>query len=74
MEIREEIEVSICPGPDGVETFLLCRSASRSEREKALHARFSERIEQGLLSLKRRVAGSKKLIDRGKAERQCVNA
>ena len=57
MGIREDIEVKICPGPDGVETFLLCRSASRAEKEKAMHARFSERIEQGLLSLKRRMGG-----------------
>ena len=32
-QIREDIEVKICRGPDGNETFLLCRSASRSEKE-----------------------------------------
>ena len=69
-EIREDIEVKICPGPDGVETFLLCRSASRAQKEKAMHERFSERIEQGLLSLQRRIARARKPIDRGKAERQ----
>jgi transposase len=69
-QIREDIEVKICAGPDGVETFLLCRSASRAEKEKAMHARFSERIEQGLRSLQRRIAGAKKPIDRGKTERQ----
>ena len=26
-QIRQEVEVKICPGPDGSETFLLCRSA-----------------------------------------------
>lgn len=70
VEIRQDIEVKICPGPDGVESFLLCRSASRAEKEKAMHERFSERIEQGLLSLQRRIARAKKPIDRGKAERQ----
>lgn len=70
MEIREDIEVKICPGSDGVETFLLCRSASRAEKEKAMHARFSERIEQGLLSLQRRIGKANKPIDRGKTERQ----
>ncbi len=70
MEIREDIEVKICPGADGVETFLLCRSASRVEKEKAMHARFAERIEQGLRSLHRRIAKAKKPIDRGKTERQ----
>ena len=68
--IREDIEVKICPGPDGVESFLLCRSASRAEKEKAMHERFSERIEQGLLSLQRRIARANKPIDRGKTERQ----
>jgi transposase len=69
-EIREDIEVKICPGPDGVESFLLCRSASRAEKEKAMHERFSERIEQGLLALQRRIARARKPIDRGKTERQ----
>lgn len=70
VEIREDIEVKICPGPDGVESFLLCRSASRAEKEKAMHERFSERIEQGLLSLQHRISKANKPIDRGKAERQ----
>jgi transposase len=34
-QIREDIEVKICGGPDGSETFLLCRSLSRSEKENA---------------------------------------
>ncbi|MGH6885863.1 MAG: IS1634 family transposase, partial [Geminicoccales bacterium] len=35
--IREDVEIKICRGPDGVETFLLCRSASRIEKERAMH-------------------------------------
>jgi len=27
-EIREGLEVKLCPGPDGLETFILCRSAA----------------------------------------------
>ena len=50
-QIREDVEVKICRGPDGSETFLLCRSASRMEKEKAMHERFSQRIEEGLQSL-----------------------
>ncbi len=64
-QIREDIEVKICCGPDGNETFLLCRSASRSEKEKAMHQRFSKQIEEGLQSLSRRIAKSKKALDRG---------
>jgi transposase len=69
-QIREDIEVKICGGPDGSETFLLCRSLSRSEKEKAMHERFSQRIEEGLQSLGRRIEKSKTALDRGGLERQ----
>ena len=69
-QIRQDVEVKICPGPDGSETFLLCRSAARMEKEKAMHERFSKRIEEGLESLTRRIEKSRKLLDRGKLERQ----
>jgi transposase len=69
-QIREDVEVKICRGPDGSETFLLCRSASRIEKEKAMHERFSKRIEEGLQSLAQRIEKSKTLLDRGQLERQ----
>lgn len=46
--IREGLEVKLCPGPEGEETFVLCRSRDRHEKEKAMHARFEKRIEEGL--------------------------
>jgi transposase len=69
-QIREDIEVKICRGPDGSETFLLCRSASRSEKEKAMHERFSRRIEEGLHSLARRIEKSQTPLDQGALQRQ----
>jgi transposase len=69
-QIREDIEVKICRGPNGNETFLLCRSASRREKEKAMHERFSKRIEEGLQSLLRRIEKSQNQLDRGALERQ----
>lgn len=69
-QIRENIEVKICRGPDGSEIFLLCRSASRVEKEKAMHERFSKHIEEGLQSLARRIEKSQSALDRGKIERQ----
>jgi transposase len=69
-QIREDIEVKICAGPDGSETFLLCRSLSRGEKEKAMHERFSNRIEEGLQSLGRRIEQSQSALDRGALERQ----
>ena len=50
-EIREGLEVKLCPGPDGSETFILCRSAERREKERAMHARAAERLAQGLCHL-----------------------
>jgi len=69
-QIREGIEVKICGGPDGSETFVLCRSLSRSEKEKAMHERFSKRIEEGLQSLGRRIEKSQAALDLGVLERQ----
>jgi transposase len=69
-QIGEDVEVKICRGPDGRETFLLCRSASRMEKEKAMHERFSQRIEEGLQSLARRINKSKTPLERGELERQ----
>lgn len=49
--VREGLEVKLCPGPDGTETFILCRSADRRAKEQAMHERFERRIEEGLVSL-----------------------
>jgi transposase len=68
--IREDVQVKLCRGPDAVETFLLCRSASRIEKERAMHSRFASRIEAGLASLARRMQASTRPLDRGALERQ----
>ena len=46
--IRDGLEVKLRTAPDGDETFILCRSADRGEKEKAMHDRFEKRIEEGL--------------------------
>jgi len=46
--IRDGLEVKLCPSSDGEETFILCRSRDRREKEKAMHERFEKRIEEGL--------------------------
>jgi transposase len=68
--IRDDVEVKICAGPDTPETFLLVRSASRIDKERAMHERFKARIEAGLESLERRIAKSTRALDRGAIERQ----
>jgi transposase len=68
--VREGLEVKLCAGPDGRETFVLCRSADRRKKEEAMHEKFAARIEEGLQSLKRRLDGSKKKVERGGVDRQ----
>jgi len=48
-EVHEGLEVKLCSAPDGTgETFILCRSAARREKEQAMHDRFIKRLEKGL--------------------------
>jgi len=50
-QVREGLEVKLCPSPDGEESFILCRSTARAIKEKQIHQRFETRIEQGLVKL-----------------------
>lgn len=61
-KIYEGLEVKLCAGEDGQETFILCRSASRAEKEKAMHARFEKRIEDGLAKLAARCNAKKQKV------------
>lgn len=47
-QVHEGLEVQLCPGPEGEEVFILCRSAQRSEKEHAMHERFEQKIAAGL--------------------------
>lgn len=50
--IRDGLEVKLCACPEGgTETFVLCRSRDRREKEQAMHARFEKRIEEGLTKI-----------------------
>lgn len=68
--VREGLEVKLCAGPGGKETFILCRSADRQKKEQAMHDKFVARIEAGLQSLRNRLDKRKKPEDRGRVERQ----
>jgi hypothetical protein len=63
-------EVKLLAGPGGAETFVLCRSRERIEKEKAMHERFSSRIEAGLSSLRNRLVQTRSRVDRSDVERQ----
>ena len=69
--IREGIEVKLCRAPDHAEeVFILCRSKHHSQKEKAMHQRFSHRIEASLTKLKTRIAHSKQRLNQATIQRQ----
>ena len=49
--IRDGLEVKLCQGPEGAETFILCRSADRRAKEQAMHERAAEKLEAQLQAL-----------------------
>lgn len=67
-QVRADVEVKLAPAPGGEETYILCRSTARKEKEQAIRSRFSARMEKALTALEKRVAAGK-LRDRGKIER-----
>ena len=68
--IREDVEVKLVPSEDGAETFVLCRSEARKEKDRAIVARFVARLDKDLATLSRRLERAKKKIDRTQVERQ----
>jgi transposase len=69
-EVEPGVEVRLCGGPKGKETFIVCRSHARGEKERAMHERFEKRIEEDLTRLAARLQRCKKKPDRGQVERQ----
>ena len=64
-KIRPEVEVKQMRIPGGEETYILCRTAGRKEKEKAIRSRFVAKIEKALMGLEKRIAEGK-LKDRDK--------
>src|SRR5229473_29582 len=67
-KIRPEVEVKQIRIPGGEETYILCRTAGRKEKEKAIRSRFVAKIEKALAGLEKRITAGK-LRDRFKMER-----
>jgi transposase len=67
-EIRAGLDVRIVPGETGSETFILCRSADRTAKERAMRQRFEQRIEKGLEAIATGCARRK--YDAGVSERR----
>lgn len=67
--IRPEVEVKLVPVPGGDETYVLCRTSARKEKEQAIRSRFSKKIEDALGRLEQRIAAGR-IKDRNKIERR----
>src|SRR5215471_8357070 len=69
IQVRPEVEVKQVTIPQGEETYILCRTAGRKEKEKAMRERFSTRLEAALKRLEKTIATGR-LKDRHKMERR----
>jgi len=65
-----EVQYVTIPDPDSSDLFVLCRSQQRQRKEKAIHARFIDRIESSLNRLDRRLKKAKKHVKQEQVERQ----
>jgi len=54
--VRPEVEVKKVAIPQGEETYILCRTAGRREKEKAIRERFCSRMEEALKRLEKTMA------------------
>src|SRR2546421_1911943 len=67
--VRPEVEVKKIAIPQGEETYILCRTAGRKEKEQAIRKRFSSSMEKALKGLEKTIALGR-LKDRNKMERR----
>jgi len=68
-QVRPDVEVKQIAIPQGEETYILCRTSGRKEKEKAIRRRFSTHMEAALEALEKSIAGGR-LKDRYKMERR----
>jgi len=68
--VHEGVEVKLTRHPETEETVILCRSADRRGKERAMHDKFSQRIEEALQRLAARLARAKKRVDPAVVNRQ----
>src|SRR5579875_677077 len=69
MQVRPDVEVKKVAIPQGEESYILCRTAGRKEKEKAIRNCFSTRMEDALKRLAKTIETGR-LKDRNKMERR----
>jgi transposase len=67
--VRPEVEVKKVPIPHGEETYILCRTWGRAEKEKAIRKRFSNSMATALKGLEKAIV-ARRLKDRNKMKRR----
>ncbi len=67
--VHPEVEVKKVAIAQGEETYILCRTAGRKEKEQAIRKRFSSSMEKALKGLEKTIAQGR-LKDRNKMERR----
>ena len=68
--LREGVEVKLTRCPETSDTIILCRSAERRSKERAMHEKFSRRIEAALARLASRIEHSRVRLDPARVHRQ----
>src|ERR1700737_1898641 len=68
-KVRPDVEIKKIAIPQGEETYILCRTSGRKEKEKAIRNRFSARMEDPL-TRRAKTTGPRRLKDRYKMERR----
>lgn len=58
-QVHEGLQVRLCAAPNGEEVFILCRSTERQAKERAMHDRFEQRIQEGLENIAARCRRNK---------------
>jgi len=67
--VHPEVEVKKVAIPEGEETYILCRTAGRKEKEQAIRSRCSSSMEKALQGLQKTIVQGR-LKDRNKMERR----
>src|SRR5947209_12788504 len=68
-QVRPDMEVKMVAIPQGEETYILCRTSGRKEKEKAIRNRFSSSMEKALQGLQKTIELGR-LKDRHQMERR----
>lgn len=71
--IREGLEVKLCQSPEGdEETFILCRSADRRQKDEAIVRRFEQKIEERLMKMQARCEKQNRNVQKVEREIGCL--